>query len=178
MSDEASSGAVIMRRGVYAGSFDPITKGHVWVIEQGAGLFDELVVAVGHNPEKSSTFTVEEREAFLREVSQEWPNVRVTSFSHRFLIHFAQDQGANYLLRGLRNPIDFENEQVMRIVNADLDPEIATVFVMPPRKYAELSSSFVKGLVGPEGWEKVVKPYVPKCVYQGFRRKLPKKRKK
>lgn len=156
------------RRAVYAGSFDPITRGHVWVIEQGAGLFDELVVAVGDNPDKTSTFTLDQRLAFLEEVSRAWPNVRISSFSHRFLIHYAQEQDANYILRGLRNPSDFESEKVMRIINADLDPEIATVFVMPPRQYAELSSSFVKGLVGPEGWEAVVRPYVPDCVYRAL----------
>jgi len=143
-----------VRRAVYAGSFDPITRGHVWVIQQGAGLFDELVIAVGHNPDKSSTFSVDERIGFLEEVTSDLGNVKVTSFAHRFLIHFAQAQGANYILRGLRNPMDFESEQVMRIINADLDPRINTIFVMPPRRYAELSSSFVKGLVGPQGWEK------------------------
>lgn len=157
-----------IRRAVYAGSFDPITRGHVWVIQQGAGLFDELVVAVGHNPDKRSTFTVEERCRFLEEVSEDLPNVKITSFAHRFLIHFAQSQGANYILRGLRNPMDFESEQVMRIINADLDRTINTIFVMPPRRYAELSSSFVKGLVGPDGWERVVRPYVPKVVYEAL----------
>lgn len=161
-------GARIRRRGVYAGSFDPVTCGHAWVIEAGAALFDELIVAVGHNPEKHSTFTVEEREAFLREVAKAHPNVKVTSFTHRFLIHYAKDVEAGYILRGIRNPNDFENEQVMRIVNADLDPSIQTVFVMPPRKFAEISSSFVKGLVGPQGWEQVVKSYVPACVHKAF----------
>jgi pantetheine-phosphate adenylyltransferase/8-oxo-dGTP diphosphatase len=164
-----------VRRAVYAGSFDPITRGHVWVIRQGAGLFDELVVAVGHNPDKTSTFTAEERMAFLEEVTEDLPNVRVTEFSHRFLIYFAQDQGANYILRGLRNPMDFESEQVMRIINADLDSDINTIFVMPPRRYAELSSSFVKGLVGPHGWERVVKPYVPDVVYRALVERTPKR---
>lgn len=160
-----------LRRAVYAGSFDPITKGHVWVIEQGAGLFDELIVAVGDNPDKASTFTVEERMGFLGEVTASLENVRIETFSHRFLIHFAQDMGAAYILRGLRNPMDFESEQVMRIINGDLDPTINTVFVMPPRRFAELSSSFVKGLVGPAGWEDVVRPYVPGVVFRALKKK-------
>ncbi len=159
------------RRAVYAGSFDPVTRGHVWVIEQGAQLFDELVVAVGANPEKQSTFTVEERIEFLEEAAAPFSNVEVTSFSHRFLIHYAQEKEANFILRGIRNPADFESEQVMRIINSDIDPEITTVFLMPPRKYAEISSSFVRGLVGPKGWENVVRPYVPASVHRAFVRR-------
>lgn len=157
-----------IRRGVYAGSFDPVTRGHVWVLQQGARLFDELVVAVGVNPDKHATFTPDERIAFLEEAAGDLDNVKVTSFSHRYLVHFAQEQDAKFILRGIRNPADFESEQVMRIINADIAPDIDTVFVMPPRKYAEISSSFVKGLIGPEGWEKVVKPYVPKAVHRAF----------
>lgn len=157
-----------MRRAVYAGSFDPVTNGHAWVIEQGALLFDSLVVAVGDNPEKSSNFTVEERLEFLRQVCGAYENVEVAFFSHRFLIHYAREEGANFILRGIRNINDFQSEQVMRRINADLDDTIQSVFVMPPRQYGEISSSFVKGLVGPAGWEDVVRPYIPACVHAAF----------
>jgi pantetheine-phosphate adenylyltransferase len=154
---------------VYAGSFDPPTSGHQWMIEQGAELFGELVVALGVNPGKRYLFSVDERLAMLREATAHLGNVRVESFSNRFLIHFAESAGARYILRGIRNESDYEQERTMRNVNGDLDPRITTVFLMPPRGMAEVSSSLVKGLVGPEGWEEIVKGYVSQSVLDRLR---------
>jgi pantetheine-phosphate adenylyltransferase len=89
------------RTGVYAGSFDPITNGHLWMIEQGARLFDQLVVTVGINPEKKYTFTLDERLAMLRESIESIPNVSVTTFSNRYLIHYAQSINTSHILRGI-----------------------------------------------------------------------------
>ena len=161
-----------MRRCVYAGSFDPITNGHLWMIEQGARLFDELVVAVGVNPEKSSTFSLDERMAFLRDASRPFPSVRLDRFEGQYLVHFARAVQAGYILRGIRSEGDYEYERTMRHINADLDPAVTTVFLMPPRGIAEISSSFVKGLVGPTGWESVVAKYVPAAVHQAMVAKL------
>ena len=157
------------KRGVYAGSFDPLTVGHLWMIEQGVRLFDRLIVAVGVNPEKKYTFSLEERLDMLRESTKRFPNVSVASFSNRYLIHYAQLIGATHVLRGIRTESDYEFERTMRNINGDLDPGICTVFLMPPRGIAEVSSSMVRGLIGPAGWQKIVRKYVPGPVYRRLR---------
>lgn len=154
------------RLGVYAGSFDPLTVGHLWMIEQGTRLFDGLIVAVGVNPEKKYTFPLNERLLMLRQSSKKFRNVSVTSFSNRYLIHYAQEIGATHILRGIRTESDYEFERTMRNINGDLDPDICTVFLMPPRGIAEVSSSMVRGLIGPDGWQKIVRKYVPQPVYK------------
>jgi pantetheine-phosphate adenylyltransferase len=147
------------RLGVYAGSFDPLTIGHLWMIEQGVTLFDRLIVAVGINPDKHYTFSLAERMVMLRESLKQYRNLSVTSFTNRYLIDYA------HILRGIRSESDYEFERTMRNINGDLDSRICSVFLMPPRDIAEVSSSMVKGLVGPKGWQKVVRKYVPDPVY-------------
>jgi pantetheine-phosphate adenylyltransferase len=154
------------RLGVYAGSFDPLTIGHVWMIEEGVKMFDSLVVAIGINPDKHYKFSLTERLDMLRESLEKYRNVSVTSFSNRYLIDYAQSIKATHILRGIRSATDYEYERAMRNINGDLDPAICTVFLMPPRDIAEVSSSMVRGLVGPNGWQKVVKTYVPGPVYR------------
>src|SRR5512140_970977 len=152
--------------GVYAGSFDPLTVGHMWMIEQGAALFDRLIIAVGVNPDKSYTFRLEDRIGMLRESTTKFANVSVATFSNRYLIHYGESIGATHILRGIRTESDYEFERTMRNINGDLDPRICTVFLMPPRGIAEVSSSMVRGLIGPLGWEKIVRKYVPQAVYR------------
>tara|TARA_R110000782_G_scaffold101029_5_gene187479 strand:- start:1540 stop:2070 length:531 start_codon:yes stop_codon:yes gene_type:complete len=151
---------------VYAGSFDPPTTGHVWMIEQGARLFSRLIVAVARNPEKSYTYPLEQRLGWLNEVSKGLPNVEITSIENEFLARYAARVGARFIVRGIRNEDDYQYERGMRYVNADLSPGLATVFLMPPRELCEISSSFVKGMIGPEGWEDVVKGIVPRPVFR------------
>ena len=160
------------RRAVYAGSFDPPTLGHLYVIGAGARLFDQLVVAVGMQPGKQYTFTLEERLGFLKACTRALPNVQLGHFQDRFLVDYAREAGAQFILRGIRNPQDMEYERALRQINADLAPELTTVFVMPPRQLAEVSSSFVKGLVGLKGWSRVVRRFVPPVVYQAFVKRL------
>ena len=155
-----------MKIAVYAGSFDPVTKGHLWMIEHGADLFDEMVVAIGENPDKSYTFSIEEREEILCETLAHIPRIRVATFENKFLVNYAQSIGAHYILRGIREGSDYEFERKMRYVNADMAPNIDTVFLMPPREIAEISSTMVKGLVGPQGWEDIIRHYVPDPVYK------------
>jgi pantetheine-phosphate adenylyltransferase len=156
------------RLAVYAGSFDPLTVGHLWMIEQGVSLFDRLIVAVGVNPEKRYTFSLEERLSMLRESLKQYRNLSVASFSNMYLIDYAQSIHATHMLRGIRSESDYEYERTMRNINGDLAPAISSVFLMPPRNIAEVSSSMVKGLVGPKGWQKVVRTYVPEPVYRRF----------
>ncbi len=150
-----------MRRALYAGSFDPTTNGHMWVVEEGARLFDELVVVVGQNPHKKGAWSLEERVAILKECCAHLDNVEVRHFDGRYLVRVAAELGARYLLRGLRNAADFAYEQTIHNVNRDLEPTVETVFLVTPRELAEVSSSTVRGMVGFEGWEEVVARYVP-----------------
>lgn len=136
------------------------------MVEQGVTLFDRLVVAIGVNPEKKYTFPVEDRVAMLTEALSRFSNASVRTFSNDFLINYAQTIGATHILRGIRSESDYEYERTMRNINGDLDPGICTVFLMPPRNIAEVSSSMVKGLVGPKGWQRVVRKYVPAPVYK------------
>ena len=154
------------RLGVYAGSFDPLTVGHLWMIEQGVRLFDRLIVAIGVNPEKKYSFALPERLTMLEASTKQFPNVAVASFTNRYLIHYAQSVGATHILRGIRTESDYEFERTMRNLNGDLDPAICTLFLMPPRGIAEVSSSMVRGLIGPVGWEQIVRKYVPGAVYK------------
>jgi pantetheine-phosphate adenylyltransferase len=164
--------AALRRKAVYAGSFDPPTEGHMYMIREGAALFDELVVAIGDNPDKKTLFPVEERLSLLRSCVRDHANVSVASFESRYLIDYAHQQGARYILRGIRNSTDFGFEQTMRNVNADRNPAVTTVFLMPPRELAEVSSSFVKGLVGPQGWTKFLRGMVPPPVHEALMRRF------
>ena len=154
------------RRAVYAGSFDPPTNGHLWMIREAAALFDELIVTIGVNPEKHSTYTIEERQIMLAAITADLPNVSISVFENRFLVHYAREVGAHFVVRGIRTGGDYEYERSMRYINSDLAPEISTVFLMPPREIAEVSSTMVKGLVGPEGWRDTIGRYLPEAGYR------------
>lgn len=155
-------------KAVYAGSFDPPTVGHEWMIEHGSKLFDELVVAIGINPEKECTFSVEERLEMLKAIAKGFSNVTVAFLGSMYLVHYAKSIGAGCILRGLRSEKDFEDELEMRDANMELDPEIEIVFLIPPQHLRKVSSSFVKALVGYDGWEEAVRRYLPEPVYQRF----------
>ncbi|MGJ8695058.1 MAG: pantetheine-phosphate adenylyltransferase [Verrucomicrobiaceae bacterium] len=157
-----------MQTAVYAGSFDPPTNGHLWMIRQGLELFDRLVVAIGSNPGKAYTFSIEERMDLLHRSVPSCERLTITHFDNRFLVDYARDLEAHFILRGIRSPQDYEYERMMRHINADMAPEINTIFLMPPREIAELSSSMIKGLTGPDGWEKTVRRYVPPAVFDAL----------
>lgn len=151
---------------VYAGSFDPLTNGHLWMIREGSKLFDELVVAIGIHPAKKYDFPLEDRLNMLKTSLTDAANVTVSSFCAHFLADYARQVSAGYILRGIRGESDYEYERGMRYVNQDLNPGLTTIFLIPPREMVEVSSSMVKGLIGPAGWESVVGNYVPAPVYQ------------
>ena len=132
-----------MRTAIYPGSFDPVTLGHWDIIQRAEKLVDQLVVAVLHNPSKTSAFTVEERVAMLRELVGEHPGVTITSF-HGLLVDFAKSQGAQFIVRGVRAFSDFEYEFQMALMNRKLAPELETVFLMPKEKYSAVSSRLVR----------------------------------
>jgi pantetheine-phosphate adenylyltransferase len=173
-SFEGSASTSKIRRAVYAGSFDPFTNGHAWVVRRGMAMFDELIVAIGENPEKKYTFSLADRLDMLKQSISLIQNdssessVVVDHFVNKYLINYAQEKEADFILRGIRNSADFEFEKTIRHVNSDLIGHdlITTVFLTPPRDLGELSSSFVKGLCGPEHWQKAVEKLVPLPVYQ------------
>ncbi len=159
---------IYMAKAVYAGSFDPITNGHLWMIEKGAKLFDELVVAMGINPDKKYSFSLEERMDMLRRSTWDLLNVTIDSFENQFLVNYAESVNAEFILRGIRSESDYEFERGMRHINSDLNPSISTAFLMPTREISEISSSFVKNLIGPKHWEEVIERYVPRSVYNSL----------
>lgn len=154
------------RIGIYAGSFDPPTNGHLWMIEQGAALFDELVVVLGENPDKKVFMSVTQRMDALRGMLAGGPaNVRVEKMQGCFLVDFARRIGATHLLRGIRNTVDFEYEKSMDRMNARMEPQIRTIYLMPPPELEEISSSYVRGFVGVQGWQRWVQACVPANVF-------------
>lgn len=128
---------------LFPGSFDPITNGHLDIISRGARLFDQVVVAILVNIEKSPLFTVPERVALLREVLAELPNVSVDTFDG-LLVDYARRRRATAVVRGLRAISDFEYEMQMALMNRRLSPELETVFMMPAEAYSYVSSRLVK----------------------------------
>ncbi|MGH9795531.1 MAG: pantetheine-phosphate adenylyltransferase [Candidatus Acidiferrales bacterium] len=128
---------------IYPGSFDPVTNGHLDLIERGAKIFGRLVVAVLQNQDKLPLFSVEERIEMLREVTRPWSNVEIDVFDG-LLVEYAQRRGAQVLLRGIRAISDYEYELQMALMNRKLAPGIETVFMMPAEAYSYLSSRLVK----------------------------------
>lgn len=147
------------RVGMVAGSFDPITKGHEWLIDQALVLCDHVHVIVGNNPVKKYLFSGEERKTMIEQIYTT-PRVEVNFLNDELLINVAREYECNFLVRGIRNAEDFSYEQQVQLINRKICPEIDTVFLIPPRELTEVSSSTVKGLVGFKGWEGIVSQYV------------------
>ncbi len=157
-----------MKKGIYPGSFDPVTYGHIDVIRRSAALVDELIVAVLGNSEKTPLFTVAERKEMLREVTKGIPNVRIESFSG-LTVDFARKMKANVLVRGLRAIPDFEYELNMAQTNHIIAPEIETVFLMTSLKYSYLSSTTVKEVANFHAdISTFVPPYVEAMMHKKF----------
>jgi len=131
---------------IYPGSFDPVTRGHLDLVERALPLFDKLTVAVAVNSSKNATFTPDERVAMLREVLPADPRLSVTTF-RGLVVDFCRAQGIGAILRGVRTVSDFEYEYQMALTNRHLAPGIETVFVMPSVQYSYVSSSLIREIV-------------------------------
>jgi len=157
-----------MKIAVYPGSFDPITNGHLDIIERAIDIFDELIVAVANDPNKSTLFFAEERLEMIKEVTKNLEKVEVQSFSG-LLINFMKRNNANIIIRGMRAISDFEHESQLALMNKKLAPEIETIFMVTCSKYSYLNSSIVKEIASMGG---CISQLVPEIVEENLRKKL------
>jgi pantetheine-phosphate adenylyltransferase len=158
------------RRAVYTGSFDPISLGHLNVIERSSRLVDELIVGIGQNVDKQSLFTAEERVELIREATSHLNNVVVTTFDG-LAVRFVRDQGARVIIRGVRSLSDIEAEFTMTLANRKLDPEVETVFLMADEQFSHVSSSLIKQIAPLAGDEELAQ-FVPRAIIPRLRAKL------
>ena len=147
-----------MKRAIYPGSFDPVTFGHLDMIERAAKMVDELIVAVLINKAKNPLFSIEERVTMLEEITKDIPNVKVQSFDG-LLIDYAKSQDANIIIRGLRAVTDFEYELQLAQTNRIVGPEVDTLFLATSLEYAYLSSTIVREMASYGG---DISRFVPK----------------
>ena len=157
-----------MKAAIYPGSFDPVTNGHLDIVERAAKLFDKLYVAVLINPEKHTLFSVEERVSLLKATTAQYPNVEVVSFGG-LLAQYARDKGIKVIVKGLRALSDFEYEFQMALTNKSLNPELETIFLTTSAENMYLSSSVVRQVAGFGG---EVTKFVPDCVSKALNDKL------
>ncbi len=145
-----------MKRAIFPGSFDPITLGHYDIIKRGVKLFDEVIVAIGKNADKKYMFTLEERQRFIEEAFKDQPKVKVTTYSG-LTVDYCKEVGAKFILRGLRNPADFEFEKAIAHTNRKLS-KIETVFLLTASKTSYISSSIVRDVIRNNGDYTVLVP--------------------
>ena len=148
-----------MKRAVFPGSFDPLTLGHQDIVERGATIFDEIIVGIGHNAEKSHMFSIKQRKQFIAQCFQDNPKVKVLDYQG-LTIDFCKSVGANYLLRGVRNNGDFEFEKAIARTNRELS-NIETVFLLTSIQTSFISSSIIREIIRNKG---DYKRFVPGCV--------------
>ncbi|EHA1080961.1 TPA: pantetheine-phosphate adenylyltransferase [Photobacterium damselae] len=155
-------------RVIYPGTFDPITNGHLDLIERAAAMFDTVIVGVAYNPTKKPLFDLDERVALAQSVTQHLPNVEIVGFSG-LLVNFAKEHNANVLVRGLRAVSDFEYEFQLANMNRRLMPELETVFLTPAEENSFISSTIVKEVALHKG---DVSQFVPNQISQALNKKL------
>lgn len=167
--------------GIVAGSFDPITNGHVWLIKRAMRIIGNdgmLYVVVGVNPDKKYYFTAEERiqqiksVLHVKDIISSKHSIEIRSISNELLINYARSLGADFIFRGIRNLNDFAYETDIQKVNRKICPSIETVFFVPPPKFVEVSSSTIKGIVGFNEWQLAIADYVHPLIIKEFERKI------
>lgn len=145
---------------VFAGSFDPITLGHESIILRAAPLFDEIVVAIGTNSSKKYFFDLEQRKKFIEDTFANVPNIRVETYSG-LTVDFCESIGANYILRGLRNTVDFEFEKSIAQMNRSMKPNIETIFMFTDPEHSAINSTIVRDILRHGG---NVDAYLPQAI--------------
>lgn len=156
-----------MKKIAFSGTLDPITNGHLWVIQEARALADEVVVFISENPVKKPQFDAIERKDIIERSVAEcgWDNVSVVIVKGDYTARAAKRHGIEYLVRGIRNTADFDYENLIQQTNVDVLGGAKTIFVMPPRDLGSVSSSFVRALQGPVGWHWTVKKFMPMPAY-------------
>lgn len=149
-----------IKRAIYPGTFDPITNGHVDIIQRASEMFDEIIVAVAENKTKKPIFTIEERVVMSKKATKSISNVKVISFNS-LLVDLSDELDANIIIRGIRAVSDFEYEFQMGYANSSLKKEMETIFLMPSLEYAFISSSIVRSLLPFNG---KIEHLVPHCI--------------
>jgi len=157
-----------MKLGIYPGTFDPITNGHLDLVERGLRIFDEIIIAVALSPKKQPLFDIKERLQLIRESVKDCQNVKVEAFSG-LLVEYVKDKGGVAIIRGLRAVSDFEYELQMALMNRRLDMNIETVFMMPSEEFSFLTSTIVKEVASFGG---SVKGLVPEVVDASLKEKF------
>ena len=156
-----------MKTGVYPGTFDPITYGHLDIIHRSLRIFDQVIVAVAPNPQKDPLFNIDERFLMVQEACRGLKNLKIERFDG-LLVEFSKQKGAVAVVRGLRAVSDFEYEMQIALMNQQLDKEVQTLFMMPSQEYTYLTSSIVKAVARYKGR---IKTFVPECVAKRLKEK-------
>lgn len=170
------------KNAIYGLSGDPITNGHLWVIEKSIDLFDHLTVVIANNPSKKYTFTLQERvnmaKEIIYEIDSDFERVHVDTIENQYLSIYTQDRNIKWMVRGIRNERDFSYEREMSHVNSELASNVNTVFLIPPKNLDSVSSSFIKSMIGPDDWEEFIRYSVPDATYKALVNKFSTKKKK
>ena len=157
-----------MKIAIYPGSFDPVTSGHLNIIQRAATIFDKLIVCVMVNAGKNPMFTLEERVELIQRVTQNLPNVEVDS-SSELLADYAKRRGSCVIVKGLRAGSDFENEFQMALINRKINPELDTMFLTSEHQFTYLSSSMVKEL---GSYDVDLTDFLPAAIIPDFRKRI------
>ena len=159
-----------MKKIAFSGTLDPITNGHMWVIEEARALAGEVTVFLSENPSKTPQFPAEKRKQIIEMSAAErgWNNVHVVIIKGDYTARAAKKHGIDYLIRGIRTTADFDYENLLQQTNVDVLHGAKTIFVMPPRDLGSVSSSFVRTLQGPVGWHWSMKKFVPGPAYDAW----------
>jgi pantetheine-phosphate adenylyltransferase len=157
----------MIRTAIYPGTFDPVTNGHLDIIERAARLFDKVIVAIADENYKNNLFNMEERLELMRKVTANIPNVEVKPF-HGLLVNFCVEEKAGTVIRGLRAMSDFEREFQMALMNKEVLPEVETIFLMTASKYQFVSSSMIKNFAS---LDSIVTGLVPSVVEEALEKK-------
>lgn len=154
-------------RAIYPGTFDPLTNGHLDIIERSSKMFDELVVAIGDNPDKTPLFNVAERASMIKKATAHLPNITLVKFNS-LLVDLSTKLNANIIIRGIRTASDFEYESQMTYANVALKKELETIYLMPSLEYSYVSSSVVRALLKFDG---KIEHLVPKTILDDIEKK-------
>jgi len=165
-------------KAIYAGSFDPITHGHLSIIRSASEIFEELHVVIAKNVDKKYSISLEDRERLIRESIDEigcGENCTIGVIENDFLVSYAQEHDYEIIVRGLRNQQDFISEKGMKHINDDIsNRHVNTMYLIPPRELCEVSSSMVRGLIGFNDWERVARKYVTASVLNYYKKLMDK----